>query len=515
MRNQSESRLTEEELFEAVEQLMESSSAETPGDDFADDSMSPQYEMTHDAIHDVLPDEADETGLGASNRDENGLDDNELPAARETFGEPRTSRRDLSPIDIEAWADPAGSPPAMLQDFAVSDDGRRGHIRSPRDNTSPITLDQAIESFETRRPAGDAPNRELRRTDRTRDRSRSHEHRPVAESSHNAAAEHFKAAALARIQNLEADLDNKNTLIQALTERLEQAAEQLDRLHRTGADRKVVSSSFGASVDRHATLTADMQRFLEQWDAMQPAVLLGQLDSRLADIRDYLSEQFEQLRGQRSFYAASGSHTSLESAVDETLQSLLDPRPTDSINDEPEGNAVLWESLKAQMLEAEAEPSRHHGHEETSSLESLVETDFVEPEVPLPFNLEDCQQHEFEAAINQRDAYISWLIRRLRAREISGGPPNWAVLENAPEELVFELRSLQTRLEEHLRLAEVELSLERARCARDLARVRQQQESAGDRRDPSASGNESTPTVATSKSAERRWRRFLGTTPKD
>lgn len=329
------------------------------------------------------------------------------------------------------------------------------------------------------------------------------------------ANEHFKAAALSRIQSLEIELENKNNLIQALTERLEQAAEQLDRLHRTGADRKVVSSSFGASVDRHATLTADMQRFLEQWDAMQPAVLLGQLDSRLADIRDYLSDQFEQLKSQNAFYMGSTSQlSSLNAAVDQTLDSLLANEQSAHHESSSEGNSVLWESLKSQMLSVDEPTDAFEEGTGGSGVESLVETDFTEPEVPLPFNIEDCQQQEFETAINQRDAYISWLIRRLRAREISGGPPNWAALEHAPAELVDELRSLQVRLEEHLRLAEVELSLERARCARDLAKVRQQQEVLRDRPN-SAQKDDPTPAVHNTKSAERRWRRFLGTPPRD
>lgn len=42
-----------------------------------------------------------------------------------------------------------------------------------------------------------------------------------------------------RVESLEAQLADRDQLVAALTERLEQAAEQLDRLHRTGADRGV------------------------------------------------------------------------------------------------------------------------------------------------------------------------------------------------------------------------------------------------------------------------------------
>ncbi|ODA29142.1 hypothetical protein [Planctopirus hydrillae] len=484
MRNESELPVDEDRLFDNIEQVEKS-----------------LFELDSAAGF------VDPTDIQATKRPSHGQHSSDLPATWDRS--PETGEISAQDFDDLISARTAENP---LTDHTVEQTWNEdNHLSSMDQLASPkVTSELRISKQRMHPPSVANPSHRGAAIEHGRQRKE----RSILDEQQRA-NEHFKAAALSRIQSLEIELENKNNLIQALTERLEQAAEQLDRLHRTGADRKVVSSSFGASVDRHATLTADMQRFLEQWDAMQPAVLLGQLDSRLADIRDYLSDQFEQLKSQNAFYMGSTSQlSSLNAAVDQTLDSLLANEQSAHHESSSEGNSVLWESLKSQMLSVDEPTDAFEEGTGGSGVESLVETDFTEPEVPLPFNIEDCQQQEFETAINQRDAYISWLIRRLRAREISGGPPNWAALEHAPAELVDELRSLQVRLEEHLRLAEVELSLERARCARDLAKVRQQQEVLRDRPN-SAQKDDPTPAVHNTKSAERRWRRFLGTPPRD
>jgi hypothetical protein len=51
-------------------------------------------------------------------------------------------------------------------------------------------------------------------------------------------------------------------------------------------------------------------------------------------------------------------------------------------------------------------------------------------------------------------------------------PHSWSVVENVPADLRLRLESLERRLEETLRLSEVELSLQRAKLAREEARIR-------------------------------------------
>ena len=69
---------------------------------------------------------------------------------------------------------------------------------------------------------------------------------------------------------------------------------------------------------------------------------------------------------------------------------------------------------------------------------------------------------EIESAIDQRDAYIAHLLRRLRQKSPVQTPPDWVSLEHAPEELCEKLKALHKQLEDQLRHAEIEMSMERA-----------------------------------------------------
>ena len=73
---------------------------------------------------------------------------------------------------------------------------------------------------------------------------------------------------------LEAKLKEKEKLVGALTKRLEQAAEQLDRLQRSGAKKGGRGRGGGLPaelVEEQKTLTEDLKRAVEQWEAMQAA----------------------------------------------------------------------------------------------------------------------------------------------------------------------------------------------------------------------------------------------------
>ncbi len=92
-----------------------------------------------------------------------------------------------------------------------------------------------------------------------------------------------------RVESLEAQLADRDQLVAALTERLEQAAEQLDRLHRTGADRGVRSGILGIPpelIQQQQKLVEDLQQAIQQWEDMQPGAFFGRLESQLTQIHD-------------------------------------------------------------------------------------------------------------------------------------------------------------------------------------------------------------------------------------
>ena len=92
---------------------------------------------------------------------------------------------------------------------------------------------------------------------------------------------------------------------------------------------------------------------------------------------------------------------------------------------------------------------------------------------PAPIDLAHATPEELGEACTARDAYIAYLIQRLRQIESLGHVPNsWAGLENVPDELRVRSRGSRTPPAGNARLAEVELSLQRAKLAREELRIR-------------------------------------------
>lgn len=132
------------------------------------------------------------------------------------------------------------------------------------------------------------------------------------------------------------------------------------------------------------------------------------------------------------------------------------------------------------------------------------------PHDPMEVDLQTATREELCAALDDRDRYIQELIRRLRTYSQEYLPPDWLALEAVPEELCRSLESLQRRLEQQLRLAEVENSLERGRLAREVVRLREQSEKQ-ERRARQLGLQLDDLDAAAGTGADKRWIRFLGT----
>ena len=82
-------------------------------------------------------------------------------------------------------------------------------------------------------------------------------------------------------------------MVAALTERLKQAAEQLDRNHRMGADRglRLGGGIPPEVIQTQKTLVEDLQRAVEQWEGMQAAATLGRIEIQISELRDLFTGQ--------------------------------------------------------------------------------------------------------------------------------------------------------------------------------------------------------------------------------
>jgi hypothetical protein len=281
---------------------------------------------------------------------------------------------------------------------------------------------------------------------------------------------------------LEAQLQEKQELVTALTERLEQAAEQLDRVHRTGADRGVRSGAgFPPElIDEHKSLVDDLQHAVQQWGDMQAEATLGRLEIQLTEMRDLMVGNL----APGSFAGQPSRNVQNSTQEDDAQESAeeLHTKLSSSDDDKPSD----YESLKASLLQEDQTSEDELASEDERASEDDVEAktenddrDESEEALPVdpppPIDIGTAAVEALQQAVESRDAYISYLIQKLRRVESTSSrvPDDWEALESVPEELRCRLEEIGERLEETLRLAEVEHSLERARLGREQARLQE------------------------------------------
>jgi hypothetical protein len=313
-----------------------------------------------------------------------------------------------------------------------------------------------------------------------------------------------------RVDSLEAKLAEREQLVAALTERLEQAAEQLDRLHRTGADRSLRAGVAGIPpelIAQQQKLTDDLQRAVEQWEAMQPGAFFGRLETQLAQIHDLVVHFDRNEEAVGSSYTSGLGHSG-SSSYEQPSEHRAPAESPRSILD------FMKASYQAEAPASEPVPPVGESDATQPAAAPVVIALPPLEDPPTPFDLAQATPEELGEACVTRDSYIAYLIRRLKQIESLGHVPHsWAGLENVPEETKVRLEALEHRLQETARLAEVELSLQRAKLARDEIRIRVMDEQMQKdlKRAKVASDNQSDDSGdSKSDQGNSRWKRMLG-----
>ena len=311
--------------------------------------------------------------------------------------------------------------------------------------------------------------------------------------------------------DLESLLREKEDLIDALTERLEMTAEQLDRLQRTSGDRgHWLSGGMPAElVEQQQTLCEDLGRIVQQWEESQPGITLNRIEMQIQELRDLLV--------QGSGGSANGAY-SAEGAA-------RHPYASEQAADDQPSEASAWEALKAGLLSQSSGeiPVAAITSEPTHSLpvEDLGPNPFDgEPlNAPAAIDVDEASREDLQYAVLARDEFIAELLRRLRSVEGRTRPTDgWKALESVPAELRTRLESLERRLDQAARMSEVELSIERAKLGREAARLKQleeQTQKAAERvglalADAERAEKEDDETETTQQHADGRWLRMLG-----
>jgi hypothetical protein len=253
------------------------------------------------------------------------------------------------------------------------------------------------------------------------------------------------------VQELSAELQDKDDLIHALTAQLEQAVDQLDRIHREGGDRggRASSSSGGVTgdfVEEQRFVNDRLTQWLDGWDQQQPFDILARIEQRIEDLV---------ARGISA--APAAGFAGFDAPAAEVK--------------EPEDSAAAWEEAKRKLLgdmsfgEPAAAPAPVPSQPQPPA--SLGDIDY-----PKPIDVDTAEHVVLVDAVETRDRYIAYLTQRLRALEMQG-PTNWDAMNNAPEELRVRLQQLEANYLEHLRREECDMALERARLAREQNRLKQ------------------------------------------
>ena len=308
--------------------------------------------------------------------------------------------------------------------------------------------------------------------------------------------EKLTAADKQRVQELELELEEKEQLVVVLTERLEQVAEQLDRRHRTGADRGMtISGGIPQEViEEQQKLSQDLNTVLEQFQGMETESSLTRIELQIAELKQLVESGF-----------ANGSVAPKPSSLVDYLGSpslpgaekeLLSQEEEAGTLEEPSASAPMddasasgWEAMKEKLLSGQGvdvstdltknvptPPPPVPVQQEAPQNLVAEQSDVSErtlgsykpplPEAPAAVDYAQASQDQLAQAINERDQYISLLIKRVREAETAVIPVNWEQLNNVPEALIEKVQSLHHDLEHNLGMAEVEISIERAKLSR-------------------------------------------------
>ncbi|WP_237226546.1 hypothetical protein [Rubinisphaera sp. JC750] len=271
-------------------------------------------------------------------------------------------------------------------------------------------------------------------------------------------------------------IEQRDELVQALTRQLEQAAEQLDRMQRSGgvAGRPQAAGLPADFTRQQSQISEDVAYLVQQWENTQVAGAMGRIEMQLEELRDLVHQARIPADGPFLGQTAANSDNAAE-----------DGRESDQSEADLSRNLDLLASLKEAMnadtdpipefeLEDQSGPPSSDGNWEAEE-ETGVSADLPSlPDPPAPIDLNLAEMEEIRDAIDQRDRYIQTVVdhsRSLQQLASLNSPVDWQELNNAPDELVARLQQLEQQLVEQLRTSEISMSLERARLSRESTQL--------------------------------------------
>ncbi|MCA9090154.1 MAG: hypothetical protein KDA90_16145 [Planctomycetaceae bacterium] len=267
-------------------------------------------------------------------------------------------------------------------------------------------------------------------------------------------------------------LSEKDDVILTLTARLEETADQLDRLQRMGVDRLHGGESSGGGAEQRA-LNARLGAMLDLAEDIQPAEKLDRIEQGIDSILRLLEQR-------TSFSGEPARETA--APIAKKSNDVAKPNAQGNSSADP-ADEDFWEQTKKRLMgqapesgpadsihdSTPAPPASRHV-EPRPEANTAAET--VTPLVDPPAQIEpEATPEQLLKGIEERDRYIQYMISRLRQAEQTCFPQDWELLAAAPEELRAAVQDLRGKLQSQLRKAELANAIERAALGRERAKL--------------------------------------------
>lgn len=291
----------------------------------------------------------------------------------------------------------------------------------------------------------------------------------------------------ALISELEAQLQQQELLIAALTDSLEQTANELDRTKRDLVENppprvtETSASSYESPpipfefVEEQQTLVHEMRDCVHHWQEMQSGLTLERIEGQLQEIRD-LVENLSHLPAPeppppepQDWKASLAMQMERQGA--DPLAAILGTQKQEPVR--PVEPVIETPAPAAEAEPEETKPASALAgtdtHKETPPLERM-------PALPEEIDLENATIEELREGVSSRDECLQKLTDYVQAINTVEIPVfDLKDYDSLPEEQRHKLEAWEAVLRENIRRAEVELSVERAQLSRELQKFEQQQ----------------------------------------
>ena len=250
-----------------------------------------------------------------------------------------------------------------------------------------------------------------------------------------------------QIEDLRKIVQEKDDLVSVLTERLELAAEQLDRLRRQGGPLEPAANSSHSDFDDPG-LSTDLRQMLADWQELQERGWFGALETRLEGIHGLVSQ-----------LKSDGIHASSDDARPKSVAEVLARHGYDA-------NAVTEDRIP---VEVNAPPP--------AESENIVAPEGLQlPEQPPAVDIQNGSINELREGLRQRDDYIGrlkdYLLAMEAANQLPTPSPDLGPLTGGQQGAI---ETWEASIRKEIRQTQIQLWIERAQLSREQMKIRHMQ----------------------------------------